>query len=354
MAVSDQPAAAPSALHSLDATVKTAMTDPLSNALVDHLGTTLTGQKVAVAKLTDAAGDFITNAAISLLILLVTLWLATWASRLAKAAFSRVPSAHRDDTLAGFISSLVRYVIVLMGGIAILNRLGFQTTSIITVLGAASLAVGLALQGALTNVAAGVMVLMLRPYRVGDYVTIAGKTGTVKRLDLFNTELADPDGLKIVTPNGKAFGDVMVNYTDIPRRRINIKVGIDYDDSIEQAINIVLDLARSDKRLLADPAPWCMATELAESAVIIELRAWAEGPVFWNVYFDLLRGIKEGFDAAGITIPYPTQIGVTKPQKPKPAGRPKGFDGKPVETQTPSSDPRAPEGVAPPAKPPGV
>jgi small conductance mechanosensitive channel len=344
---------APNALHSLNATVQTAITDPLSTKFVDHLGTTITGQRIAVAKLTDAAGDFATNAAISLLILLVTLWLATWASRLARAAFKRVPTAHRDDTLAGFMSSLVRYIVVLIGGIAILNRLGFQTTSIITVLGAASLAIGLALQGALTNVAAGVMVLMLRPYRVGDYVTIAGKAGTVKRLDLFNTELADPDGLKVVVPNGKGFGDVMVNYTDIPRRRIQIKVGIDYEDSIEKAIDVVLGLARADDRVLDDPAPWCMVTELADSAVIVELRAWTAGQAYWNTYFDMLRSIKEGFDAAGISIPYPTQMGVQKPSKaevPVESAAPKV---RRPDSDSASADPHAPESVAPPSKPPG-
>lgn len=314
--------------------------------LVDHIGTTLTGEKVAVAKLTDVAGDFATNLFIGVLILVVTLWLATWASRLAKAAFSRVPSAHRDDTLAGFVASLVRYVIVLMGGIAILNRLGFQTTSIITVLGAASLAVGLALQGALSNVAAGVMVLMFRPYRVGDYVTIAGKSGTVKRLDLFNTELVDPDGLKIVAPNGKCFGDVMVNYTDIPQRRIQLKVGIDYDDSIDQALDIVEGLAKADPRVLAEPEPWCMVTELADSQVVVELRAWTSVADYWSARYDLLRQIKEAFDAAGITIPYPTQTGVEK--KPRKA---RGPVDAPERSRSAAADDRAPTDLAPPPQP---
>lgn len=320
--------------------------NPAATKLVNQVGNAINGDHVAIAKLTDVAGDFATNAAISALILVVTLWLATWASRLARGAFQRLPSERRDETLGGFIASLVKYAIVTMGGIAILNRLGFQTTSIITVLGALSLAVGLALQGALSNVAAGIMVLMFRPYRVGDYVTIATKQGTVKRLDLFNTELIDPDGLKVIVPNGKGFGDVLVNYTDIPRRRVQIKVGIDYDDSIEQAIGIVMDLAKADHRILSEPAPWCMVTELADSAVIIELRAWTEGKVFWNTYYDLLRAIKEGFDAAGISIPYPTQTGVEKKPRAKAAPRPK-----PAETESEGADPRAPSDTGPPPKP---
>lgn len=329
--------------------IPTPTLNPTASSLVSQLDAAVTGKHVAIAKLTDVASDFATNAAISALILFVTLWLATWASRLAKAAFHRIPSGHRDETLGGFIASLVKYIVVMLGGIAILNRLGFQTTSIITVLGAASLAVGLALQGALSNVAAGVMILMFRPYRVGDYVSIASKLGTVKRLDLFNTELVDPDGLKVIVPNGKGFGDVVTNYTDIPRRRIQIKVGIDYDDSIQHAIDIVLKLAREDERVLADPAPWCMCTELADSWVTIELRCWAEGKVYWNTYFDILRGIKEGFDAAGITIPYPTQTGVTKePRAPDVDSGPA-----PVRTISSGADPRAPNELAPPAKPPG-
>ena len=319
-----------------------------ATGLVGQVGTAFTGQKVAVAKFTDVAGDFFTNAAISLLILLVTLWIATWAARLARAAFHRLPKGHQDDTLGGFVSSLVRYIVILMGGIAVLNRLGFQTTSIITVLGAASLAIGLALQGALTNVAAGVMVLMMRPYRVGDYVTIAGKSGTVKKLDLFNTEIVDPDGIKIVAPNGKCFGDVMVNYTDIPRRRIQIQFGIDYDDSIEHAIDVVMGVACGDERVLKQPAPWCMATELAASQVTVELRCWSSVQDYWTTRFELLRKVKEAFDEAGISIPYPTQTTVTKQERPV---RPP-VDHKAQRGPDSASDPRAPAGDAPPAKPP--
>ena len=326
---------------------------PVATHTLNQLGDALSGKHVGFARLTDAAGDFATNAAISLLILVVTLWLSTWAARLARGAFRRLP--HRDDTLGGFVASLVRYAVVTMGGIAILNRLGFQTTSIITVLGAASLAVGLALQGALTNVAAGVMVLMFRPYRVGDYVTIAGKSGTVKRLDLVNTELADPDGLKVVVPNGKGFSDVMINYTDIPRRRIQIKVGIDYEDSIEEAIGIVLGLARDDKRVLDDPAPWCMVTDLANSAVIVELRAWTSGKDYWTTYYGMLRAIKEAFDAAGISIPYPIQMGMDRPlkDKEKTAEKARATPRRIADGDDASADPRSPVSVAPPPKPPG-
>jgi len=302
--------------------LQTALSNPLSPKLPNQISTTLTGdltgKKIAFAKLSDILGDFATNAAIALLILMATLWLATWAARLTRAAMQRLPRVQNDVTLQGFVASLVRYGVIIVGVIAILHRLGFETTSIITVLGAASLAVGLALQGALSNVAAGVMILIFRPYRVGDMVTMAGKMGTVKRLDLFNTELSDPDGLKVVVPNGKGFGDVIINYTDIPRRRVQLKFGIDYGDPIEKAVETILTVARADDRYLPEPAPWCMVTELADSQVTLELRAWTSLDDYWAVRFETLRKVKEAFDDAGITIPYPTQVSVSKDVAPAP------------------------------------
>ena len=299
---------------------QTALANTLSPKLPNQISTTLTGdltgKKIAFAKLSDIIGDFATNAAIALLILVVTLWLATWAARLTRAAMQRLPRLHSDVTLHGFVASLVRYGVIIVGVIAILHRLGFETTSIITVLGAASLAVGLALQGALSNVAAGVMILIFRPYRVGDMVTMAGKMGTVKRLDLFNTELSDPDGLKVVVPNGKGFGDVIINYTDIPRRRIQLKFGIDYGDPIEKAVETILTVVRADARVMPEPAPWCMVTELADSQVTLELRCWTSLDDYWVTRYDMLRKVKEAFDAAGITIPYPTQASVSKDAAP--------------------------------------
>ena len=281
-------------------------------ALAGHIETTFNGKTVELSKLADLATSLAVNLVVAILILSATLWLASWGATIARGLIARWPRTKHDVTLQSFASSVVRYSIVIVGVIAILRRLGVETTSIITVLGAASLAVGLALQGALSNVAAGVMVLIFRPYRVGDVVTIAGRIGTVKRLDLFNTELSDADGLKVVVPNAKGFGDVVVNYTDIPRRRIQHQFGIDYGDNIEQAIAIVLDTARADPRILTEPEPWCMVTELAASQVTVELRAWTHLSDYWTARFDMLRKVKEAFDAAGITIPYPTQTSVTK------------------------------------------
>lgn len=289
------------------------------SALARSFQTTLSGQTVALAKLSDLVGDLAVNVTVSLLIMVVAVWLSGWAAKLVRNGIARIPRVNQDQTLADFASSFARYVVVVIGIIAVLRRLGVETTSIIAVLGAASLAVGLALQGTLSNVAAGVMVLIFRPYRIGDQVTIAGKTGTVRHFDLFNTELRDFDNLKIVIPNGKAFGDVVTNYTDISRRRIELTFGIGYQDDIAKATNLALTCAASDARVLPDPAPWCKVTALAPSTVNLTLRCWTEPPGFNDTQYDLLRKVKEAFDANAVTLPYPTQVSLTPPADPEPA-----------------------------------
>jgi small conductance mechanosensitive channel len=265
---------------------------------------------VALAKLSDVLGDLAVNLVLSVLIFSFAVWLSGWAAKLVRRTIERIPRRHQDQTLADFASSFARYVVVIIGVIAVLRRVGVETTSIITVLGAASLAIGLALQGALSNVAAGVMILVFRPYRVGDQVAIAGKTGVVRHFDLFNTEIRDFDNLKIVVPNGKAFGDVVTNYTDISRRRIELTFGIGYEDDIGRAIELATGCAEADPRILPDPAPWAKATDLAPSTVNVTLRCWTAPQAYWDTRYDLLRRVKETFDAEGISLPYPIQATV--------------------------------------------
>jgi small conductance mechanosensitive channel len=282
----------------------------------------LTGKTVAIAKVGDITSDVAVNLCIAFAILLFTLWLSQWASRVAAALLKRWPRTHKDLTLQAFVGSLARYAVLILGLIAILRRLGVETASIITVLGAASLAVGLALQGTLTNVAAGVMLLMLRPYQVGDTVTIAGKTGTVARLDLFNSELRDGDNLKIVVPNSKAFGDLIINMSDLETRRMELNFGIGYDDDIGEAIALLLKCCEADPRILTDPAPWANVTDLAASAVTLTLRAWAKTNVYWEARYAMLRRVKETFQAEGIDMPYPTQVSINKTGDPPPQPAP--------------------------------
>ncbi len=277
-------------------------------AFAQDLQTRFAEEAALVRKTGDVVGDLAVNVVIAVLILMATLWLSRQAASLVRRGIKRLPRTAHDATLQDFAGSVARYAVMVVGVVAILRRLGVETTSIITVLGAASLAVGLALQGALTNVAAGVMILVFRPYRVGDFVAIAGKQGTVRHFDLFNTELTDVDGLKVVVPNGKAFGDVATNFTDIPRRRIMLQFGVGYDDDLQHAAAEVLEVVAADTRVLADPKPWCKPTGLESSTVTLELRCWTQVDGYWDTRFDILRAVKTRFDAAGVSLPFPTQV----------------------------------------------
>ena len=293
------------------------------------LQTHFAGEQAAILKLSDVAGDFAVNMLIALGIGLGALWLSGWLSKLARRGLSRLPSTSRDQTLQDFVGSIVRYAVVIIGLVAVLRRLGVETASIITVLGAASLAVGLALQGALSNVAAGVMILFFRPYRVGDFVLIAGKQGTVKHFDLFNTTVADPDGLKVVVPNGKAFGDVVVNYTDIPRRRIELDFGVGYDTDLDHAAEVAVRTAAANARVLAEPEPWAKPAELKDSTVTLKLRCWTHVDGYWDTRFDVLKAVKLAFDAQGITLPYPIQVSVPASNSSAPTAAPNYSQGGP-------------------------
>ncbi len=276
--------------------------------LPQQLQRTFDQKSYALTRLTEVGGDLAINLATAALIAAVTIWASGIAARLVRRGMGQFPATREDHTLQGFAGSVARYAIIIIGMVAVLHRLGVETTSIITVLGAASLAIGLALQGALSNVAAGVMILIFRPYRVGDFVTIAGKTGTVKRLDLFNTELIDADGLKIVAPNGKGFSDVVVNYTDIPNRRIELNFPIRYEDDLTIALNILITVASADSRLLPDPAPWANVTDMGANNVTVTLRAWANLNNYWDVRYDLMKAIRLELDRAGIRHAYPVQL----------------------------------------------
>jgi small conductance mechanosensitive channel len=241
------------------------------------------------ARLWETYGHDISSFAINLLvgvvILLATFWAAGWGAGLARRATGRVRrhNGEADVTLQSFVSSLVRYLIIIVGMVAVLQQLGVKTTSVLAVLGAASIAIGLALQGTLSNVAAGVMLLLFRPYRVGDLVEIAGRMGTVKTLDLFVTELATVDNLKVMAPNGKIFGDFIVNYSTPSKRRVDVVFHIGPRQDLAAVLEAMRALVLADKRVLKDPAPIFEATALnelyAEGAVRVWIKAADYGAV---------------------------------------------------------------------------
>ena len=210
-----------------------------------------------------------------------------------------------DPTVHAFLSSLAYYFVLAFVGIAVLQLFGFQTTSLIAVLGATSLAIGLALQGTLTNLAAGVMILMFRPFKQGDYVTVAGQSGTVKEITLFTTELATPDNVQIIVPNGSAWGTTVTNYSVYQTRRLEVSVGISYEDSVDHGLATLMQIATSDPRVHAEPAPFVYVSELGDSAVTLSLRVWCAASDLWALKTDFTLRLKVDVEGAGLSIPYP-------------------------------------------------
>ncbi len=214
-------------------------------------------------------------------------------------------SGRVDETLRSFLRSIIRYLIIAITVIAVLELFGVQTTSLIAVLGAASLAIGLALQGTLQNVAAGVMLIFFRPFKVGDYVEAGGVAGTVKEIGLFTTELATADNVQIIAPNAALWGSAVKNYSFHATRRVDLVFGVSYDDDLGLAIQTIRGVAEADARGLNTPAPFLAVTNLGASSVDITLRIWCASGDYWGLRFDLLRNVKEALDAAGVSIPYP-------------------------------------------------
>lgn len=263
-----------------------------------------------LARLTDLIGDFAINLTIAVIILVVTVFAARWAARATRRGLSRVRGFRHDPTVLSFAVQVVRVIVFIVGFIAVLQRVGVQTTSILAVLGAASLAVGLALQGTLSNVAAGVMLLVLRPYRVGDLVDINNNVGKVTRLDLFFTQMSDANNVKIVIPNAKVFSDTMLNLSGQQTRRMELKIGVGYSADLNSAREALIAAAAAHDRVLADPAPWAGVTNMLDSAVEVTLQAWTKSEDYWQTKADVFQAAKEALDAADIEIPFPHQVAV--------------------------------------------
>lgn len=279
-------------------------------------------EEIVAADLIDRATQIAIDLAIGGVILVVTLWASRWLSTLARAAVGRM-TRHLppDATLQTFIGSAVRYVVIIVGLVAVLQQLGVKTTSILAVLGAASLAVGLALQGALSNVAAGVMILALRPYRVGDVIETTNRTGTVRALDLFTTELTTADNLKIVIPNSKVFGDVIVNKSAHERRRVDAVFRIPITVDLAEYVAALKTRAAADPRIMTDVAPVVEITSMAEAWVEGAVRVWTMPHDHPAVMADLLLAAR--MLAAGQTPLPPPEL-----PKPAPAKTPKPRPGK--------------------------
>ncbi len=227
------------------------------------------------------------------------------AGLLRRGARRAMESAKLDPSLIPFLASLVYYLALAVVLIAVLNLFGIQTTSLIAVLGAAGLAVGLALQGTLSNFAAGVMLLLFRPFRLGDYVEVGGTAGSVAEISIFTTVLNTPDNVRILVPNSTIWGDVIKNYSANDNRRNDLVVGIAYGDDIGKALDTLRSVLEADSRVLKDPKWQIAVASLGDSSVNIVVRPWCRKEDYWDLRFDLTRTIKEQLEAAGCNIPFP-------------------------------------------------
>jgi len=237
-------------------------------------------------------------------VLIAGLFVAKWVRRGIRKIFHRT---HMDETLEKFITSLSYYLVLVVAAVAALGMMGVETASVLAMLGAAGLAVGLALQGALSNVAAGVMLLIFRPFGVGDFVDAGGTAGTVDSVGLFATTLNTPDNVRIVVPNSVLYGGIIKNFSFNDTRRNDMVFGISYEDDIGVAMETIKAVLEADSRVLSDPEYLVAVSELADSSVNLVVRPWCLASDYWALRFDLQRTLKEKLEAAGCSIPYPQQ-----------------------------------------------
>ncbi|MBX2806670.1 MAG: mechanosensitive ion channel [Hyphomicrobiales bacterium] len=239
----------------------------------------------------------------AILVLVIGLWFARFARRSVLRLIARGDLV--DETLLSVISSTLYYAIVLLVIVAFLSQLGIQTTSILAALGAAGLAIGLALQGTLANVAAGIMLLWLRPFELGDYIDADGIAGTVNKIGLFSTELHSWDGVFQFVPNSELWNTRVTNYSRLPTRLLELKFGIAYDDDMRTAKETLRNIVIADERVLDDPEPQILTYELGDSAVVLAVRCWTKTPDYWAARWALTDEGKQKLEAAGISIPFP-------------------------------------------------
>ncbi|MDG5817147.1 mechanosensitive ion channel [Chitinispirillales bacterium ANBcel5] len=227
-------------------------------------------------------------------------------AKLVRGFLKRVlKKGHIEDTLVSFIASLSYVFMIIFVIIAALSQLGVQTASFVAILGAAGLAVGLALQGSLSNFASGFLLIMFKPFKVGDYIEGAGVAGSVEQIGIFTTELKSPDNKRIIVPNGKITNDNIINYTAREIRRVDIIAGVSYSDDLDKVKRVLKEILDSDERVLEEPAPVIGVLELGDSSVNFVVRPWTKTTDYWNVFFSLQETIKKRFDAEGISIPFP-------------------------------------------------
>ncbi len=240
----------------------------------------------------------------ALAIFIIGKWIAKSITDVAKKLLRK---ANQDEMLVKFLGGILYSILFVAVVLAAVDQLGVNVTSLLAILGAAGLAVGLALKDSLSNFASGVMIIIFRPFKIGDFITASGVSGVVDEIGMFCTLLHTGDNQRIIVPNSGVFGSTIINASALPTRRIDLTIGISYDDNMGKAKEIILDVLSKDERVLADPAPVVAVAELADSSVNLVVRPWVNTADYWAARWDLIEAIKNNLDAAGITIPYPQQ-----------------------------------------------
>ncbi len=243
---------------------------------------------------------------IKIIAALIIFIVGRWIAKLLRNILERIMRKGKvDETLISFVGHLTYILLITIIVIAALNQLGIQTTSFIAIIGAAGLAVGLALQGSLANFAAGVLMIIFRPFKVGDYIEAGGTAGTVNEITVFTTILTTPDNRVIIVPNAKITGDNIINYSAKDKRRMDLVCGVSYGDNLQKVKDVLNDVLMKESRVLKDPEPTIGVLELADSSVNFAVRPWVRTSDYWLVFFDLKEAIKKRFDEEGISIPFP-------------------------------------------------
>jgi small conductance mechanosensitive channel len=240
------------------------------------------------------------------LLILAGFFVSRWAGRGVSELLGQTERV--DATLKPIVRAIVRYAILVIVIVAALGQLGVQTASILAALGAIGLAIGLALQGTLSNIAAGIMLLWLRPFEVGDYIESSGATGTVMELGLFATQIKTWDGIYKFVPNSGLWNTTLTNYSRNPTRLVLLEFGIAYEDDIAEGRRVLTEVAKAHPDVLDDPEPVVVPLSLGDSAVVLQMRAWAPNPIFWAVRWDLTQNGKKKLEEAGLTIPFPQRV----------------------------------------------
>lgn len=261
--------------------------------------------ELAFERIFDAIISKIPSILLALIILVIGIWFIRLILRIVRLRFER---RNVDLSLRDFVLSILKMILYTMLIISVASMIGIQTASFVAVLGAVSLSIGLALQGSLSNFAGGVLILLFRPFRVGDYISSAsGASGTVEKIDVLYTTLLDGEGIRVFAPNGPLANSVISNYSDITRRRAEYRIGVAYDSDILQARQVILDALAQDTRVLKKPKPEVRVEDLGDSAILLLIRYWSAKGDYWETYYDNFEQIKLALDRAGIRIPFPQQ-----------------------------------------------